>query len=57
MGRNVSHSKRHTPARWLPNVQRHTMVVNGARVRAYACTRCLRTQMKPSRTRARTTPA
>ena len=48
-GHNVSHSKRRTNTRWLPNVHRATMVVNGLRVRVKACTRCIRSQYKPAR--------
>ena len=45
-GFNVSHSKRHTPRRWLPNVQRARVLVNGVARRMYACTRCIRTLQK-----------
>ncbi|MCS7207136.1 MAG: 50S ribosomal protein L28 [Dehalococcoidia bacterium] len=45
-GRNVSHSNRRTPARWLPNIQRATLLVNGVRRQVAVCTRCLRTQYK-----------
>ncbi|MBM3946906.1 MAG: 50S ribosomal protein L28 [SAR202 cluster bacterium] len=48
MGRNVSHSKRHTPSRSLPNIQRHTIRVKGAARQVTTCTRCLRTQLKPA---------
>ena len=50
-GKNVSHSKRRTSTRWLPNVQRTTMTLKGARVRVAACTRCIRTQYKAVRSR------
>lgn len=42
-GFRVSHSQRHTKRRWLPNVQRATLVISGAPVRVKICTRCLRT--------------
>ncbi|GBD11387.1 50S ribosomal protein L28 [bacterium HR23] len=45
-GRNVSHSNRRTPARWLPNIQRKTLVVNGQRRKVTVCTRCIRTMYK-----------
>ena len=50
-GHNVSHSKRRTNTRWLPNVHRVTMMVNGQRTRVKACTRCIRSQYKPARVR------
>jgi large subunit ribosomal protein L28 len=45
-GHNVSHSNRKTNRRWLPNVQRTLVVVNGCPKRIYACTRCIRTLRK-----------
>lgn len=45
-GHNVSHSKRRTNRRWLPNIQKVSTVVNGQRVSLYMCTRCLRTRNK-----------
>ena len=45
-GHNVSHSNRKTNRRWLPNVQRTLVVVNGSPRRVYACTRCIRTLRK-----------
>jgi large subunit ribosomal protein L28 len=51
MGRNVSHSKRHSPSRSLPNIQKQTIVVNGARVQVAACTRCLRNRLKAATVR------
>ena len=47
-GHNVSHSKRHTKRKWLPNIQRATIAVNGEKTRVSICTRCLRTQQKNS---------
>jgi len=47
-GNNVSHSKRHTKRRWLPNIHRVTLVVDGKKKRMNLCTRCLRTQHKVS---------
>jgi large subunit ribosomal protein L28 len=48
-GRNVSHSKRRTLRRSLPNIQRNTIVVEGEPIRVKICTRCLRTQSKATR--------
>ncbi len=45
-GNKVSHSKRHTRRRWLPNISTTTIVENGKRRRANICTRCLRSQHK-----------
>ena len=42
-GHNVSHSKRRTNRRFLPNLQIGLVSVNGRVVRARVCTRCLRT--------------
>ena len=41
-GNNVSHSHRISKRKWAPNVQRVRVVENGAPVRKYVCTRCLR---------------
>lgn len=48
-GNNVSHSKRHTLRRWLPNIQRTTVMVDGKKTKVAICTRCLRTQSKAAR--------
>ncbi len=48
-GNNVSHSKRRTKTRFMPNVQRTTIVLDGKVAHVSACTRCIRTQSKPSR--------
>ncbi|MCD6568302.1 MAG: 50S ribosomal protein L28 [Dehalococcoidia bacterium] len=45
-GNNVSHSKRHTKRRWLPNIHRTTVMVEGKKVKVNICTRCLRTLHK-----------
>jgi large subunit ribosomal protein L28 len=47
-GNNVSHSKRHTKTRWAANVQRATIIVDGAPKRVKICTRCLRSHYKTS---------
>lgn len=45
-GNNVSFSKRHTKRKWLPNIQRATVMVDGHPKRLNVCTRCLRTLVK-----------
>ncbi|MDA0769985.1 MAG: 50S ribosomal protein L28 [SAR202 cluster bacterium Casp-Chloro-G4] len=45
-GNNVSHSKRHTRTRWVPNVQKMTIHENGVAKKQSLCTRCLRTHYK-----------
>lgn len=45
-GNNVSHSKRRTKTRFLPNIQRATLTTNGNPHRVSLCTRCLRTSHK-----------
>jgi large subunit ribosomal protein L28 len=49
-GHNVSHSNRKTNRRWLPNVQKTSVLVNGTARRINACTRCIRTIRKASTT-------
>lgn len=41
-GNNVSHAHNVTPRRWLPNLQRVRVLVNGAARRMRVCTRCIR---------------
>ncbi|MCD6300083.1 MAG: 50S ribosomal protein L28 [Dehalococcoidales bacterium] len=48
-GHNVSHSKRHTNRRWLPNIHPVTLLIDGQPKRLNLCTRCLRTQHKINR--------
>ena len=45
-GHNVSHSKRRTNRRWIPNVQAVRLVVNGQERKYRICTRCMRTLAK-----------
>ena len=45
-GHNVSHSKRRTNTRWLPNVHRMRLEINGRVQRVRLCTRCLRTHQR-----------
>ncbi len=51
-GNNVSHSKRHTKTRFMPNVQKLTLPIKGVRRRVKICTRCLRTMHKTQKVRA-----
>ena len=41
-GNNVSHSKRRTKTRFMPNIQRTTLEIKGNTRRVAVCTRCLR---------------
>lgn len=45
-GHNVSHSKRRTNRRWLPNVQKAKITVDNQTRSVRVCTRCLRTLQK-----------
>jgi len=42
VGYKISNSYRHTKRRWLPNLQKVTAQVNGARKRLVVCTSCIR---------------
>lgn len=48
-GFSVSHSKRHTHRRWLPNLLQVRLLVGGQLRRLRLCTRCLRSayRLKP----------
>jgi large subunit ribosomal protein L28 len=48
-GNNVSHSKRRTRRRFMPNLQPAHVLRGGRLVKATVCTRCVRTQSKPAR--------
>ncbi|PIZ00340.1 50S ribosomal protein L28 [bacterium (Candidatus Howlettbacteria) CG_4_10_14_0_8_um_filter_40_9] len=45
-GNNVSHSHRKTKRRWLPNLQKAKVFVNGREVSMRICTGCIKTQSK-----------
>ena len=45
-GHNVSHSKRATNRRFKPNVQKHTLVIQGQARQVYVCAACLKTLNK-----------
>ena len=49
-GNNVSHSKRRTKTRFLANVQKLTLPMNGTVKRVKICSRCLRTRHKLPKT-------
>ncbi len=42
-GHNVSHSKRATNRMFKPNIQKHTLLINGQQRQMYICTSCLKT--------------
>jgi large subunit ribosomal protein L28 len=42
-GNRVSHAHNITSRRWLPNLQRVRVILNGAVKRLNVCTRCIRT--------------
>ena len=48
-GNNVSHSKRRTKTRFLPNVHKMTLQIDGKTGKVKICTRCLRSQHKLAR--------
>ncbi len=45
-GHNVSHSKRRTNKRSMPNIHATTILIGGEAKRVTLCTRCIRTQNK-----------
>jgi large subunit ribosomal protein L28 len=51
-GHNVSHSKQHTNRRWMPNIHKTRIVIDGEEKRLNICTRCLRSLHKPERVKA-----
>ncbi|MBI2850419.1 MAG: 50S ribosomal protein L28 [Chloroflexi bacterium] len=48
-GHNVSHSKRRTNKRSMPNIHPATVVIGGVTKKLTLCTRCIRTQNKEAR--------
>ena len=52
-GNNVSHSNRHTKTRFMANVHKQTISLNGKVQRVKICSRCLRTLHKPPRMRGK----
>jgi large subunit ribosomal protein L28 len=47
-GSNVPWSKKSTPRKFKPNLQKVTVIEDGRKVRKILCTRCLRTLVKTS---------
>lgn len=45
-GHNVSHSHRKTRRKWLPNLQKAKILVDGKEVSMRICTKCIKTQAK-----------
>ena len=45
-GHNVSHSHKKTKRRWLPNLQKAKVNVDGKEVSMKLCAKCLKTQSK-----------
>ena len=45
-GHHVSHSKRASQRQFKPNLQKHTLYVNGQRRQMNVCTTCLKTLTK-----------
>ncbi len=41
-GHNVSHAHNVTNRRWLPNLQKIRVEINGTVKKAYVCTQCIR---------------
>lgn len=51
-GRNVSHSLRHTPKVWKPNLQKKTLMINGQKVKVRLAASTIRTLRKLERAEA-----
>ncbi len=41
-GHNISHAHNLTKRRWLPNLQKITIIEGGEKKRVYVCTKCLK---------------
>jgi len=41
-GENVSHSNKKTKRRWLPNLQKIRIMVDGKKCTEYVCTKCIK---------------
>lgn len=46
VGRNVSHSKRHTPRLFRPNLQKVSVMESGRLVQKTLCTKCIKALSK-----------
>jgi large subunit ribosomal protein L28 len=42
VGMTVSHSMRHTKRKFMPNLQKINLILNGKKAKDYVCTRCLK---------------
>ena len=42
VGNNVSHAHNKTRRRWMPNIQKIKIVLNGRATRTNVCTRCIK---------------
>jgi large subunit ribosomal protein L28 len=45
-GHTVSHAHNLTKRRWLPNLQKIRVEIDGSPQRAYVCTRCIKAGVK-----------
>ncbi|NIM47612.1 MAG: 50S ribosomal protein L28 [Candidatus Aenigmarchaeota archaeon] len=45
-GHNVSHSHRKTKRKWLPNIQKAKILIDGKLISVNICSQCLKTQSK-----------
>ena len=52
-GHNVSHSHRKTKRRFLPNLHKKRMVIQGTSIQVKICAQCLKTLSKAPRTKAK----
>jgi large subunit ribosomal protein L28 len=41
-GHNISHAHNLSARRWLPNLQKIRVEIDGTQKRAYVCTRCIK---------------
>jgi large subunit ribosomal protein L28 len=41
-GMAVSHSMQHTKRKWMPNLQKISILVRGRKKREYVCAKCLK---------------
>ena len=41
-GNNVSHAKNKTKKKFIPNLQKVNIILNGKKTKTWVCTRCLR---------------
>jgi large subunit ribosomal protein L28 len=46
VGHNISHAHNLSKRRWLPNLQKIRVEIDGTAQRAYVCTRCIKGGVK-----------